>query len=268
LNSKSSFSAFLLAAYFWTAILFLVFPIFVIIPISFGESQFLRFPPEEIGLRWYRAYFSDPVWVEATLLSLKIGLFASLIATFTGTLAVLALERHIRVGRAALTYVITSPIIIPHIFIALGVFIFAVRFGFTNSEIALVGAHSMVAMPFVVLIVGASLRQIDPTIERAARVLGAGPIRAFFTATFPSLLPAIVAAGVFAFFVSFDELIIAQFLLSGKETLPMRIWADLQLDISPTVAAVASLLIVVTTIAMVIAETLRRRAARNFDETK
>jgi ABC-type spermidine/putrescine transport system permease subunit II len=262
---KLSLSSSALTAYFWAIILFLLFPVIVIIPISFGESQFLRFPPREIGLRWYRAYFSDPVWIDATLLSLKIGVFASIIATVTGTMAVLALERHLRAARATLTYVITSPIIIPHIFIALGVFILAVRFGFTNSEIALVGAHSMVAMPFVVLIVGASLRQIDPTIERAARVLGAGPIRAFFTATFPSLLPAIVAAAVFAFFVSFDELIIAQFLLSGKETLPMRIWADLQLDISPTVAAVASLLIVVTTVAMVTAELMRRRAARNLE---
>lgn len=248
--------------WFWAVIVFLVFPIFVIIPVSFGESQFLRFPPAQWGFRWYRAYFTDPVWLEATFLSLKIATLASIIATIAGTMAVLALERHLRAARGLLTLVITSPIIIPHIFIALGVFIFAVRFGFTNSEIALVGAHAMVAMPFVVLIVGASLRQIDPTIERAARVLGAGPVRAFFTATFPSLLPAVIAAGVFSFFVSFDELIIAQFLLSGKETLPMRIWADLQLDISPTVAAVASLLIVLTTLAMGLAEFLRRRAAQ------
>ena len=252
----------LVAVWFWAVILFLIFPIFVIIPVSFGESQFLRFPPGQWGLRWYRAYFSDPVWLEATILSLKIATLASILATIAGTMAVLALERHLRAARGLLTLVITSPIIIPHIFIALGVFIFAVRFGFTNSEIALVGAHAMVAMPFVVLIVGASLRQIDPTIERAARVLGAGPVRAFFTATFPSLLPAVIAAAVFSFFVSFDELIIAQFLLSGKETLPMRIWADLQLDISPTVAAVASLLIVLTTLAMGLAEILRRRAAQ------
>jgi putative spermidine/putrescine transport system permease protein len=159
------------------------------------------------------------------------------------------------------TYLITSPIIIPHIFIALGVFILAIRLGLSDNELTLAGAHATIAMPFVVLITGSSLRQIDPTIEKAARVLGAGPTRAFFAATFPSLLPAIVASAVFSFFVSFDELIIAQFLMSSQETLPMRIWADLKLDVSPTVAAVSSVLIVATTVAMVGAELLRRRAA-------
>ncbi|SLN75691.1 ABC transporter permease [Oceanibacterium hippocampi] len=258
---RTGFSRFALSAYFWGVIAFLAFPIFVIIPISFSNSQFLRFPPQDLGIRWYETYFNDAVWVSATILSFKVALLASLVATIVGTMAVISLDRGAARTRQMLTYLITAPIIIPHIFIALGVFILAIRFGFADSEIALAGAHATIAMPFVVLIVGAAMRQMDPTIERAARVLGAGPVRAFFSATFPSLLPAIVAAGVFAFFVSFDELIIAQFMLSGKETLPMRIWADLKLEVSPTVAAVSSLLIVVTTIAMVGAELLRRRAA-------
>lgn len=116
----------------------------------------------------------------------------------------------------------------------------------------------------MVLITSAAIRQIDPTIARAARVLGAGPLRAFRVATLPPLIPAIAAAAIFAFFVSFDELIIAQFLMKGSETLPMRIWADLRLDFNPTVAAVSTLLIVVTTLAMGVAETLRRRAARTL----
>ena len=251
----------LLSGYFWLLVAYLMFPIFIVIPISFSESQFLEFPPSELGLRWYHAYVEDPVWVAATFLSLRVALMASLLATLVGTMAVIVLERRAFRLKALLVTAITSPIIIPHIFIALGVFILAVRLGFDDSSLALVGAHATIALPFVVLIVGAAARQLAPTLERAARVLGAGPLRAFFAATLPSLLPAVVAAGVFSFFVSFDELIIADFLLSSRETLPMRIWADLRLEVSPTVAAVSSILIVITTLAMVGAELLRRRAA-------
>lgn len=254
-------SRFILPGYFAATVIFLTFPIFLVVPMSFSGNDFLTFPPENISLRWYIDYINDPGWTRATVLSFKIALLSSLVSVIVGTMAVVAMERRLSRARAAMGYLISSPIIIPHIFIALGVFILSIRFGFTDSEIALVGAHSMIAMPFVVLIVGASMRQIDETFERAARVLGAGPVRAFFTATFPSLMPAVAAAAVFAFFVSFDELIIAQFLLSEKETLPMRIWADLQLEFSPTVSAVAALLIAVTTAAMTGAELLRRRAA-------
>lgn len=250
-----------LAGYFWLIVAYLMFPIFIVLPISFSNSEFLEFPPSSLGIRWYEAYVENPVWIEATLLSLRVAVLASLVATLVGTMAVIFLERRAFRLKALLVNTITAPIIIPHIFIALGVFILAVRLGFDDSSLALVGAHATIALPFVVLIVGAAARQLDPTIERAARVLGAGPVRAFLAASFPSLLPAIVAAAVFSFFVSFDELIIADFLLSSRETLPMRIWADLRLEVSPTVAAVSSILIVVTTIAMVGAEVLRRRDA-------
>ncbi len=250
-----------LASYFWLIVAYLMFPIFIVIPISFSNSEFLEFPPKTLGLRWYEAYFSNPVWVEATLLSLKVALLASALATLVGTMAVVFLERRAFRLKGLLVTTITAPIIIPHIFIALGVFILAARLGFDDSSLALAGAHATIALPFVVLIVGAAARQLDPTIERAARVLGAGPLRAFWAGSLPSLLPAIVAAAVFSFFVSFDELIIAEFLMSSRETLPMRIWADLRLEVSPTVAAVSAILIVATTVAMVGAEILRRRSA-------
>ncbi len=254
-------SSLCLTGYFWLIVAYLLFPIFIVLPISFSDSQFLQFPPEELGWRWYETYLNDPVWLSATFLSLRVALAASLVATVIGTLAVVFLERRAFRLKGLVMSAITAPIIIPHIFIALGVFIFAVRLGLEDSAIALVGAHAAISLPFVVLIVGAAARQLDPTLERAARVLGAGPFRAFWAASLPSLLPAIVASAVFSFFVSFDELIIAEFLMSGEETLPMRIWADLRLEVSPTVAAVSSILIVVTSVAMVAAELLRRRAA-------
>ncbi|MCE8009562.1 MAG: ABC transporter permease [Aestuariivita sp.] len=254
------------ALYFGVVVFYLIFPILIILPISFSNNDFLRFPPSNFGLRWYRDYLSDPVWIDATILSFQVAALVAVIATVTGTLAVLALARgRPRFGRAISGF-IALPIVIPHIFIALGVFIFAVRFGWEDNMFVLAGAHSAIALPFVVLIVGASHRQLDPALEQAARVLGAGPVRAFFSAAFPSLLPAIVAGAVFAFFVSFDELIIAQFLMSRNETLPMRIWADLRLELRPTLAAVASLLIVVTTLALAGAELLRRRAQAKLDQ--
>lgn len=259
---RRSFTQLILPGYYVIIIAFLTFPIFLVVPMSFSGNDFLTFPPENLSLRWYLHYFNDPAWMRATILSFKVAFLASIASVIVGTMAVIAMERRLGSSRIVVGYLISSPIIIPHIFIALGVFILSIRYGFTDSEIALVGAHAMIAMPFVVLIVGASMRQVDETFERAARVLGAGPVRAFFTATFPSLVPAVAAATVFAFFVSFDELIIAQFLLSGKETLPMKIWADLQLEFSPTVSAVAALLIVVTTVSMTGAEMLRRRALR------
>lgn len=256
----------LLTVYFAAVVFYLVFPILIVLPISFSNNDFLRFPPTNFGLRWYEDYLTDPVWIDATILSFQVAAIVAVVATVTGTLAVLALERgRPRFGRSISGF-ITLPIVIPHIFIALGVFIFAVRFGWDDNMFLLAGVHSAIALPFVVLIVGASHRQLDPALEQAARVLGAGPVRAFFAAAFPSLLPAIVAGAVFAFFVSFDELIIAQFLMSRHETLPMRIWADLRLELRPTLAAVASILIVVTTLALAGAELFRRRAQAKLDQ--
>lgn len=245
--------------YLTLVFVFLMFPLLVIVPLSFGADEFMRFPPSALSLRWYESYFGDPQWMRATALSFQVAALASTLATVTGTLAAFALERRQIPARGAVRVLITAPMIVPHIFLAVGVFVLAVRFGAEGSILTLACAHAAVALPFVVLMVGAALRQLDPTLESAARVLGAGPVRAFRTATLPGLLPAIVAAAVFSFFVSFDELIIAEFLMAGRETLPMRIWADLKLQLNPTVSAVSTLLIAATVVALGGAEWLRRR---------
>lgn len=248
-----------LTVYFWTVVFFLTFPILIIVPISFSEGQFLRFPPESFGLRWYSEFFFDSRWTGAAIVSIRVAIMASLLATILGTMAAVALERARFAARTALMYLLTSPLVLPHIFIALGVFILAVHSGLDNNEIVLACAHATLAIPYVILIVGGALKQIDVTIERAARVLGAGPFRAFRAATLPSLLPSIAASSIFAFFVSFDELIISEFLLADRDTLPTRIWAELKLNISPVVAAVATMLIALTVLSLMFAEVLRRR---------
>jgi len=264
--TKDRFGGFSLGLYFWVTVLFLIFPIIIIVPISFSSNEFLRFPPKDLGLRWYRELFNDPNWISAASTSFKVALISCLIATAVGSAAVLALERNNIRFKNAIVYLITAPIVVPHIFIALGVFLTASRFGLVNNILVLSLAHATIAMPFVILIVGAAHRQLDLGAEKAARILGAGPVRAFFAATFPNLLPGVVAAAIFAFFVSFDELIIAEFLMKGRTTLPIRIWSDLQLDMRPTIAAVSSLLIFMTTLALLISEIYRRRGVAGQGE--
>ncbi|SLN71529.1 Inner membrane ABC transporter permease protein YdcV [Falsiruegeria litorea R37] len=252
-----------LALFYVLVVIFLFFPILIVVPISFSNGRFLSFPPEEFGLRWYINYFNEPVWMAATFRSLRVALGASILATFVGTLSVIGLGRKRSKTSGALTALFVAPAIVPNIIVALGVFILAVRMGVSDNELTLICAHAAIGLPFVVLMVGSAYRQIDPTLERAARIMGAGPLRAFLTATLPPLTPAILSAGIFAFFVSFDELIISLFLMSSAETLPMRIWNDLRFEINPTIAAVSVFFVVVTTLAMTIAELLRRRAEKN-----
>jgi len=251
----------LFTVFFCLTILFLFFPILVILPMSFSAGETLQFPPHSWGLRWYREYFGDDLWRASTLRSLRIALAASIIATTIGTLAAIGLDRSRKILRPMLTGLFLAPAIIPNVITALGVFIMAVWLGLTSSEPLLVLAHATLGLPFVVMIVGAALRQQDPMLENAARVFGAGPVRAFVTATLPPLSPAIISALIFAFFISFDELVFALFIMGGKVTLPVRIWSDLQQFINPTIAAVSTIFIVVTTLAMVVAEILRRRSA-------
>lgn len=252
-----------LALFYVIIVIFLFFPILIVVPISFSNGRFLSFPPEEFGLRWYRNYFGDPVWMSATFRSLRVAFGASVLATFVGTLSVIGLGRKRSKTSGALTALFVAPAIVPNIIVALGVFILAVRLRVSDNELTLICAHAAIGLPFVVLIVGTAYRQIDPTLERAARIMGAGPLRAFMSATLPPLTPAILSAGIFAFFVSFDELIISLFLMSSAETLPMRIWNDLRFEINPTIAAVSVFFVVVTTLAMTLAEVLRRRAEKN-----
>lgn len=247
---------------FALGVLFLFFPILIVAPMSFSGDRFLGFPPKSWGLIWYEAYFSDPVWLAATWRSLRVAAVSALIATLAGTAAVVGLSRFSSRWRAGFTGLMLAPAIVPNVIVALGIFMLALRFGSTDSEVTLIFAHAAVGLPFVVMIVGAAYRQTDPTLEKAARVFGAGPLRAFWTATVPPLVPAIAAAFIFAFFVSFDELVIALFLMGGSETLPVRIWNDLRFEINPTIAAISTFFVIVTALAMGLAEFLRARATR------
>jgi len=251
----------LLPKFFFALVtLFLLVPMMIIVPLSFSTADFLQFPPHDLGLRWYAVYFNDPVWIDATLRSVRVGVSASLISTIAGTAAAVWISRRHGSLRSFVATLFLVPSIIPNIIIALGVFMLAIQLSATGSEIVLALAHAMLGLPFVTLIVGGAIAQVNIAPEQAARIFGAGPLRAFFATTFRALLAPICSAAIFAFFVSFDELVIALFTSGTNITLPVRIWSDLRYEINPTLAAVASMLIALNTVFLLLAEFLRRRS--------
>lgn len=256
-----------LAIYFSVLVLFLILPLIFLVPISLTESQFLEFPPKTLSLRWYAAFFEDQTWVNAAVLSFRVGIGATIISLVVGTLASIALVRGQFLGKTVLTAIFIAPLILPTVILALALYIVFLRYKLVDNIWALTVAHSVVALPYVILLVSASLRRFDITLERAARVLGAKPAKAFLLVTLPYLVPSMFAAGILSFFASFDELIITLFISGGHQTLPVRIWNDLGLKLDPTVPAVAVMLTILSILGMGAGELIRRRNERRYHTT-
>jgi putative spermidine/putrescine transport system permease protein len=244
-------------------LLYLIFPVFVVIPVSFSSAKFLQFPPPGFSLQWYENYFSRRDWTDATLLSLRIGAITAIFATVLGTLASLALVRGRFWGRDLINSFIVSPLIIPSIIVAIGVYFFYARLQIVGKPFALALAHTALAIPFVVINVSATLYGFDERLEYAAMNLGANRWQTFVKVTLPIIRPGVLAGALFAFITSFDELIVALF-ISGSTavTLPRKMWDGLRMEIDPTIAAVSTLLIAISVLVLVSAELLRQRAER------
>ncbi len=222
--------------------LFLVAPTVVVVIISFTSATVLSFPPPGLDTRWYAKFFADAQWTNATVTSFVVGVLSMALATTLGTLAALGLVRGRFPGRAVVVALILSPLIVPSVVVALGMYIFYVRVGLAGTLPALVLAHTALGFPFVVVNVAASLRTLDETVEQAARGLGAGPLYTFFRVTLPLILPGVVAGALFAFITSWDEVVVALFLSTPlMQTLPVVIWAQVKNDVDPTVAAASTL---------------------------
>jgi putative spermidine/putrescine transport system permease protein len=241
-------------------LLFLALPIVVVVVVSFSSATYLTFPPPAFGLKWYAAYFGNADWLRPTWLSLWVAAGVVVISTVLGTLAAVGIARLPRTLRTLVTGLILSPLIVPGIVVAIGIYYAYARYSLVGSPVGLVLAHSCLAVPFVVTSVSASLAGIDPRLEQAALSLGATPRGTFFQVTLPLIRPGVLVGALFAFITSFDELIVALFLSgSGAVTLPRRMWDDLRFQIDPTIAAVSTLTIVLTVILMACAHLLRRR---------
>lgn len=249
-----------LYAFSLLVILFLVAPTLLVIPMSFSDSRYLEFPPESWSLRWYRAYFSSIEWRSATFISLQAAAWTTVVATATGTLAAYGIHvSRLRVTRA-LSVLLTLPMIIPVILLAVGIFLTFAPLGLNNSITGLVLAHSILAIPLVLITVTAGLRNFDLNQEMVARSMGASRPWAFLTVTLPQIRNSVVAAALLAFIISLDEVVIALLIAGGdKATLTKRMFLALRDEIDPTIAAISSLLIVLSIVLLAISQVVQSR---------
>lgn len=242
-------------------VFFLMAPTFVVVPMSFTASNALTFPPEGFSTRWYEKMLTDPQWSTGFVNSAQVAFLTAVLATVLGTLAALGTVRGQFPGKSAVNALVLSPLIVPVIIIAIGMFSVFVRWKITGTIVGLVLAHTALAVPFVVVNVATSLRTMDRNLELAAQSLGAGPVRTFRRITLPLILPGVLAGGLFAFITSWDEVVVSIFLTTARfRTLPVEMWEQVRQVVDPTVAAVSTTLLTVTTTVLLLAFVVRRQA--------
>lgn len=247
-------------------IAFFIIPILIIVPISFSSSRFLDFPPPGLSLQWYEAYFVSDAWISATLQSVGVAIVVAFASLTIGSAAAMAFMRGSPRMRRVGFQLLLAPLIVPGIVSALALYFLFARLQLVNTSIALVIAHSVGAVPLVVLIVAASLQAQNIRLEQAAASLGASRIVTIWRIVLPLIRPALIVAGFFAFLGSFDEFVFSLF-LSGPNTmtLPIKMWSGIREEITPTIAAVSSLLIAFTVVAYAGIETVRRAGERRSE---
>ena len=238
---------------------FLVLPTLIVIPMSFSASQFLEFPPQHWSLRWYAHYVQSPAWRQATATSVEVSVLTALLATTLGTAAAYGLfVAAMRAARLVGTMLL-APIMVPVILIAIGVFYAYVKLGLLDTIAGLVLADSMLAIPIVMLVVTAALRSYDMRQEMAARSLGASRAGAFLRVTLPQIRFAVLTGAVLAFLTAFDEVVIALFVSGGGHaTLTRDMFNALRDQIDPTIAAISTVMIAVSSLLLACALLLGR----------
>jgi ABC-type spermidine/putrescine transport system permease subunit II len=242
-----------------TAALFLALPLFVVVPVSFSSAEYLQFPPPGLSLQWYQRYLTNPRWLDATVLSFAIALIVVAASVLIGAFGAIAFARSRTWLRMFFAAACLAPMILPNMIVALGLFFTFAQLHLVGTVLGLVLAHSLLAVPFVFLSVGAGLREIDGHLERAAAVLGARPPRVFARITVPLLRPFLLTGALFAFIVSFDEIVCALFLTSvSVRTLPKMMWENIVMFVDPTISAVAVLLIALSSFLMLMSQKLQR----------
>ena len=260
---------------------FLVAPLIAVIPISFSSSPFLQFTsemlsfqPEAFSMRWYKLLIgdcSDPGittvctdrWVRGAQNSLFIGIIATFLATTLGIMASLGLSRPHMPYRKVIMAIMISPLIVPLIITASGLFFFFAKYNLVATYTGLIFAHTVLGLPFVVITVTATLVGFDQNLTRAAASLGGSPFRNFFKIQMPLILPGVISGGLFAFITSFDEVVIVLF-VGGPEqvTLPRQMWSGIRQEISPTILSAATILVIISILLLTTVELLRRRTER------
>jgi ABC-type spermidine/putrescine transport system permease subunit II len=249
--------------------LILLFPIVILVILSFSGESYLHFPPRSWSLRWFQRFFGDEKWQMALWTSLFVGLVSCLIASFVGFLGAYALVRGRFAGKRMLMSLVLMPIIVPQIITSIAIYFLSVKLGLVGNRLWIAICHAMLALPIVVVVLISALHAVDINLERAALGLGASRMLVFRRIVLPLAMPGVISAALFAFLASFDELIVALF-LSGvtSETLPVRIWNSLQMSVDPTVVAVSTVFIGVTVFVLLVDWLIRRRRARALETSK
>lgn len=251
----------------WVASAFVLFfllaPIIAIIPLSFSSGNFLTYPLPGVSTRWYHELLTSEKWLPALRNSLIIGVAATVLATVLGTVAAIGLNRARFAFKPAVMALLLSPMIVPVVITAIGVYFFFAPLGLTNSFTGLIVAHTVLGAPFVVITVSATLASFDQAMPRAAAICGAPPLTAFFRVTLPLIAPGVASGGLFAFATSFDEVVVALMIAGpGQRTLPREMFSGIRESINPTITAVATVLIATSVVLLVCLELLRRRSER------
>ena len=251
-------------------LLFLIAPILVIIPLSFNAEPYFSFTPgmlsfdmEAFSTRWYEDIVNNNQWIHSAQNSVIIAFFSTIIATTLGTIAALGLSRPEMPYRGVIMGLLISPMIVPLIISAAGMYFFYSVAGLTQTYLGIILAHAALGTPFVVITVTATLTGFDQSLIRAANNLGANDTQTFFKVTMPLIMPGMISGGLFAFITSFDE-VVAVLFLSGFEqrTIPRQMWAGIREQISPTILAVATILVLISVALLTTVELLRRRSER------
>lgn len=239
--------------------LLLVTPTLIVIPMSFSDSQYLEFPPRVWSTRWYDNYFGSPAWMAATVTSFKVGLLTMLVATPLGVMAAYGLfVSNFRYAQLVFVTLI-APMMVPVILVGIGVFYAYVQLGMVKTIIGIALAHSILAIPLVLIVTSAALKSYDMNQERVARSLGATRLYAFLTVTLPQIRFAVITSALLAFITSFDEVVIAMFVSGGdNSTLTRSMFTSLRDQIDPTIASISTIMILISTTLLVASQVLGR----------
>ena len=263
--------------WFWTfrticvlILLFLILPILVVIPLSFNATNFFTFTPEMLALdpagfslRHYQDFFTNPDWQNALWNSVRIAPVATLISVVLGTLAAVGLSQPHVPFRGVIMAILISPMIVPLIISAAGMYFFYSRLGLQGTYWGVVLAHAVLGIPFVIITVTATLVGFDRSLVRAAANMGADPVTTFFKVQMPLILPGVISGALFAFITSFDEVVVVLFVGSASQkTLTWQMFIGLREQISPTILAVATILVTISVLLLTTLELLRRRSEK------
>jgi putative spermidine/putrescine transport system permease protein len=231
---------------------FLMLPLLVVFPISLSSAAYMQFPPPGFSWQWYERYLDDPQWIDATVRSLYIGVATAILALALGVPLAFSLVRGRYAGRWLVDRVALAPLIVPTIILSVSVYGLFAKLKLIGEWYGLVIAHTVLALPFVVLVMSAGLRDFDRALEQAAEGLGASRASTLWRITLPLLRPSLVSAGLLAFISSFDELVVALFLAGPNMTLPKKMFDNILMEIDPTIAAVSVMQILLVAVVLVL----------------